>query len=115
MPSLEADRRALPEAGERHDQQALLAERRPVALGVLDQLVGLRHPHGPAPALEPVVEDDARDLPALAGAGAVAQEPAAAKAHGVRRAVGCGRDDVEGLVHASRRRRDGRHGPRRHR
>ena len=99
MPSLRG-RRTLPEAGERHDLEALLAERRPVALGILDQLVGFRHPQGPAPALEPVVEDHARDLPALAGARAVAQEPAAAKPHRVRRPVRCGREIVEGLVHA---------------
>ena len=99
MPSVEADRRALREAGERRDEQALLAERRPVALGVLDQLVGLRDPDGAAAALEPVVEQDAGDLAALAGAGAVAQQPAAAEANGVLGVVGRGRDDVEGLVH----------------
>ena len=73
----------LREARERRDQQPLLPERRPVALGVLDQLVGFGDPERPAPALEPVVEEDARDLAALAGAGAVAQKPAAAEAHGV--------------------------------
>ena len=85
-------------AGERRDEQPLLAERRPVALGVLDQLVGLRHPDGAAAALEPVVEQDAGDLAALAGAGAVAEHPAAPEAHGVLGAVGRGRDRVEGLV-----------------
>ena len=80
---VEPDRRALPEAGERRDQEPLLAERRPVALGVLDQLVGLRDPDGAAAALQPIVEDDAGDLAALAGAGAVAEKPAAAEADGV--------------------------------
>src|SRR4051812_334725 len=96
----EGDRRTLPKTGERHDLEPLLAERRPVALGILDQLVGFRHPQGPAPALEPVVEDHARDLPALAGARAVAQEPAPAKPHRVVRSVGCSREIVESLVHA---------------
>ena len=96
---VEADRRALRKAGQRRDEQALLAERRPVALGVLDQLVGLRDPDGAAAALEPVVEQDAGDLAALAGAGAVAQHPAAPEADGALCAVGRGRDRVEGRVH----------------
>ena len=83
---------------ERRDQQPLLAERRPVALGVLDQLVGFRDPDRAAAALQPVVEQDAGDLAALAGAGAVAEKPAAAEAHGILGVVGRGRDDVEGLV-----------------
>ena len=76
----------------------LLPERRPIALGVLDQLVGFRHPDRAAAALQPVVEQDAGDLAALAGAGAVAEKPAAAEADGVFGVVGRGRDDVEGLV-----------------
>ena len=60
------DRRALAEARQRRDQQPLHAERRPVALGVLDQLVGLADPDRAAAALEPVVEQDAGDLTALA-------------------------------------------------
>jgi hypothetical protein len=56
-----------------------LTERGPVALRVLDQLVGFRDPDGAAPALEPVVEQDASDLTAFAGTGAIAQEPAAAE------------------------------------
>ena len=83
---------------ERRDEEPLLAERRPVALGVLDQLVGLGDPDRAAAALQPVVEDDAGDLAALAGAGAVAQQPAAAEAHGVLGIVRRGRDDIEGLV-----------------
>ena len=95
----EPDRRALLEAGERRDEKPFLAERRPVALRVLDQLVGLRDPDRAAAALEPIVEDDAGDLAALAGAGAVAEKPAAAEADGVLGVVGRGRDDIEGLVH----------------
>ena len=102
MPSLEPDRRALPEPRQRRDQQPLLAERRPVALGVLDQLVGFRDPDRAAAALEPIVEQDAGDLAALAGAGAVAEEPAAAEAHGVLGVVRRGRDDIEGLVDGPR-------------
>ena len=93
------DRRALAEAREWCHQQALHAKRRPVALCILDQLVGLRHPDGAAAALQPVVEQDARDLAALAGAGAIAQEPATAKADGVLGVVVRGRDEVERLIH----------------
>ena len=49
-------------------------------------------------ALQPVVEDDGRDLAALAGAGAVAEEPAAAETHGVRGIGGRGRGDIVSLV-----------------
>src|SRR5690242_7384839 len=73
---LERDRGALAEARQRHDVGAVAADRRPVALGVLDQLVGFGDPQRPAPALEPVVENDRRNLAALAGAGAVAEKPA---------------------------------------
>src|SRR6188508_1374446 len=54
---VESDRRALAEARQWLDEQALLAERRPVAPRILDQHLGLRDPQGAAPALEPVVED----------------------------------------------------------
>ena len=79
-------------------EKPFLAERRPVALGVLDQLVGLRDPDRATAALQPVVEQDAGDLAALAGAGAVAEKPAAAEADGVLRIVRRGRDDIEGLI-----------------
>ena len=95
---LEPDRRALAEAGERRDEQSLHAERGPVALRVLDQLVGLADPDGAAPALEPVVEQDAGDLAALAGAGAVAEKPSASKADGVLCIVTRGGDEVEGFI-----------------
>ena len=95
---VEPDRRALAEARQRLDQQALLAQRRPVAPRVLDQRLGLGDPQRRAPALEPVVEDDAGHLAALAAAGAVAQEPAAPEAHGALGIVGRGGDDIEGRV-----------------
>src|SRR6266481_9043861 len=76
----------------------LAADCGPVALGVLDQLVGLRDPHRTAAALEPVVEDDAGDLAALAGAGAVAEKPAAPEAHGSLGAFRGSRHSVVGLV-----------------
>ena len=94
----EPDRRALAEARQRLDQEALLAQRRPVAARVLDQL-GLGDPQRLAPALEPVVEDDAGHLATLAAAGAVAEEPAAAEPHRVGGIVGRGGDDVERGVH----------------
>ena len=94
----QSDRRSLTKARERRHQQPFLSERRPVALGVLDQLVGFRNPDRAAAALQPIVEQDASDLAALAGAGAVAEEPASAKANGVLGVVGRGGDDVEGLV-----------------
>src|SRR3546814_8385736 len=68
---------------ERDDVALGAAERGPVAHRVLDQLVGLGDPERPAAALEPVVEDDAGDLAALARPGAVAQEPTAPEAQGV--------------------------------
>src|SRR5918996_5028291 len=64
----ELDGRALPVVRERDDVGLGAAERGPVAHGVLDQLVGLGDPKRAAPTLEPVVEDDAGDLAALAGA-----------------------------------------------
>ena len=85
---LERDRGALPEARQRHDVGAVAADCGPVALGVLDQLVGFRDPHRPAVALKPVIKNDAGDLAALAGAGAVAEKPAAPEAHGVLRIGG---------------------------
>ena len=80
---LERDRSTLAEARKRHEVGAVAADRGPVALGILDQLVGLRDPERAAAPLQPVVEDDRGDLAALAGAGAVAKEPAAPEPHGV--------------------------------
>ena len=70
----------MPKARQRRDEEPLLTERRPVALGILNQLVGLRYPNGTAAALQPVVEQNAGNLPALAGTGAITEEPAAAEA-----------------------------------
>src|SRR3546814_13223955 len=66
---------------------------------LLDQLVGLGDPERPAAALEPVVEDDAGDLAALARPGAVAQEPTAPEAQGVHGFRHDRIHRVEGLVH----------------
>jgi len=99
---IEPDRRALAEARQRLDEKAFLAQRGPVAPRVLDQHFGLGDPERLAPALEPVVEDDAGHLPALAAAGAVAEEPAAPEAHGALGVVGRGGDHVEGGVNGPR-------------
>ena len=80
---LEPDRRSLAEPRERCDEEAFLSECRPVALRVLDELVGFADPDRAASPLQPVVENDARHLAALAGAGAVAEHPAAAEADGI--------------------------------
>ncbi len=87
------------ESRERRDEQPLHAERRPVALRVLEQLVGLRDPDRLASPAQPVVEDDGGGLAALAGAGPVTEHEAAPEAHGVGRIVGGSGDKVEGLVH----------------
>ena len=97
---VERDRSALAEARQRHDVGAVAADRGPVALGILDQLVGFGDPAPRArrAALEPVVENDRGDLAALAGAGAVAEEPAAPETHRAFGAFRGGRDDVVGVV-----------------
>src|SRR3546814_3006945 len=56
------DVRPLAEARERRYQQAFLTECRPVALRIFKQAVRYRNPDRAAAALEPVVENDARDL-----------------------------------------------------
>jgi hypothetical protein len=102
---LERDRRTLTKARQGHQVGAVAADRGPVALGVLDQLVGFGDPDRPAAASEPVVEDDRGDLAALARTGAVAEEPAAPKADrflgppGLRRGrLRSCRDEIVGLV-----------------
>src|SRR5438105_3751564 len=87
-PFLERDHSTLAKARQRHDVGPVATDRRPVALGILDQLVGFGDPDGAAAALEPVVENDGRDLAPLAGAGAVAEKPAAPETHGVLRIEG---------------------------
>ena len=96
---LQTDRRALAEARQRRDEKAFLTERRPVALGVFDQLVGFGEPHRPPAALAPIVEQDAGDLAAFARTGSVTQHPAAPEANSMFAIVGCGRDDIERVVH----------------
>ena len=111
----ESDRGALLEARQRHEVGAVAAERGPVALGILDQLVGFRDPQRAAAALEPVVEDDRGDLAALAGAGAVAEKPAAPEAHRVLPHRRARRRPGPRSRRPCRTRRDGRHALRRHR
>ena len=68
--------RPLPVTGKRDHVLLAAPERGPVPAGVLEQVGGGREPERPAPSAEPVVEDDRRDLAALAAPGAVAQHPA---------------------------------------
>src|SRR5258707_13304769 len=95
---LQTDRRPLAKARQWRHQQPFHSERRPVALGVLDQLVGLADPHRAAAALQPVIEQDAGDLTALARAGAISQKPAAPESHGILGFVRRGADEVISLV-----------------
>src|SRR3546814_4462407 len=60
-----ADRRALLEARQGCYPQLFHAERRPVTLRVFEELVGPAEQDCLAAALDPVVKDDARDLPRL--------------------------------------------------
>ncbi len=92
-----------------------IAERRPVALGVLDQLVGLRDPHRASAALQPVVEKDAGDLAALPAPVPSPSIQPRPEANGVLGTIGRGRDEVEGLVDHPRSGEMARGGPRRHR
>ena len=62
------------EARLRYHLQFFLAQRRPIALRVLEQLVGFRDPQRLAAAFEPIVQDHAGNLAALSGAGAVARK-----------------------------------------
>src|SRR5258708_3579346 len=65
---VERDRGALAETRQWRDVGAVAANRDPVALGILDQLVGLGDPDRPAAAFQPVVKQGRGDLAALAGA-----------------------------------------------
>ena len=94
----QTDRRALAEARQRRDQQPLHAERRPVALRVLDQLVGLGDPDRAAAALQPVVEQDAGDLPALAAPVPSPRNQPRRKRTASSASSARGADDIEGLV-----------------
>ena len=70
----------------------------PVALGIFKQLVGLGDPDRPPAALEPVVEQNARNLTTFARAGAVAEEPAFAEPDCSVAIVGRGFDLVPGRI-----------------
>ena len=94
----QSDRHALAKARKRRNQQSLHAKRRPVALRILDQLIGLADPDRASATLQPVVEQDPRDLPSLARAGAIAQEPAATKTNGILSVVARGRHDVKSRI-----------------
>src|SRR3546814_19080974 len=61
----EPDRRALAEARERRDEEPFLPECGPIALRIFEQTIGHREPDGPPAPLEPVVEDNPRDLPQI--------------------------------------------------
>ena len=93
-PFLEGDRRALAKARQRDHVGAVAADCRPVALGGLDQFIGLRDPQSAAAAFEPVVENDGGDLAALAGAGAVAEKPAAPETYSALGAFRGGRNNI---------------------
>ena len=82
----------------RNDLELFLAQRRPVALRVLDQLVGFGDPQRLAATLQPIVQNDASDLAALAGPGAIAKIKASAKAHRILGGVRRGGDAVKSLV-----------------
>ena len=97
---------ALREPRQRRDQQALHAERRPVALGVLDQFVGFADPQSLATTTQEIVEDDAGGLTALARAGAVAEHEAATEANGVLCIFGGCLDDIEGFIDRPRSREE---------
>jgi hypothetical protein len=58
------------------DVERQAAKRRPVAPRVFDQRLALGYPEVAAVAAQPLVEDDARHLPPLAGARAIAKEKA---------------------------------------
>src|SRR3546814_1266003 len=100
----ELDRTALAETRQRRDEQALLPERRPVTLCVFEQPIRDRQPDGTAPAFQPVVEDDARNLAALARAGSIAEEPPAAQADSLIIVLARGGHDVCRLVDRTRAR-----------
>ena len=87
---------------QRRDQQPLLAQRRPIALRVFEQLVRLRHPDRAAAPFQPIVQQDAGDLASLAAASAIAQEPAAPEADALLGIVRRGGDAVIGGVNDPR-------------
>src|SRR3546814_19576762 len=76
----------------------------PFAQRVLVQSPRPADPDRAAPPLQPVIEDDARDLASPARAGAVAQHPAPPEADGGLHIVRRRGDDVPGLVDGPRAR-----------
>jgi hypothetical protein len=94
----EPDWRTLPVTRKRRNKQALHAERRPIALRILDQLVGFADPDRTASPLQPIVQQNAGDLSALASPGPISQEPAAAKADGILRIIARCRRDIKGRI-----------------
>ena len=95
---VERDRRALAEARQRHDVGAVAADRGPVALGVLDQLVGFGEPDRAAAALGQL----SRMMPAI---WRPLPPPVPSPRNQPRRKrtafvgiVGRGRDEIVGLV-----------------
>src|SRR3954464_959852 len=80
----------------RRHEQPLHAERGPIALRILNQFFGFADPDRPAASLQPIVEQDAGDLPTLASPGAIAQKPAATKPNGVLRIIARRSHDIEG-------------------
>src|SRR6516164_7301256 len=88
----------LPITRKRRDQQSLHAKRRPMPLRIFDQLVGFADPDRALATLQPVVEQNAGDLPALARPGAITQEPTAAKPNGILRITMRCRHDIKGRI-----------------
>ena len=84
--------------GQGRNEQPLHAERGPVSLRILDQLVGFADPDRATAALEPIVEQDPCDLPPLASACAITQEPAATKADGILCVIARGGHNVKGRI-----------------
>ncbi len=84
----------------RHDQELLFAKRGPVALRILDELVGFGNPDSLAASSQPIVENNACRLASFAAAGAVAQEKAFAELHCVRITVLRKSEVIEALVDA---------------
>ena len=78
------DLRPLADLRERDDVTFRAPERGPVAPGVLEELVGLREPERAPAAPQPLVEDDGRDLAALAAPRAVSEHPALPETDGRR-------------------------------
>ena len=93
---------ALCETRQRRHQQALLPERRPIALRIYQQLVAFRDPERLAAALAPVVEQDPSRLAALARAGAITEEETPAEADSISGVLRCCGYHVSGLIDGPR-------------